>query len=106
MNDHHVKYVLVGGGLASSAAARAIRALDADGELLLVGQEVNRAYHRPPRGEEYLLGKQGRDALFTVPDEWFAENGVALRTGRRATHLDTNRHTVTLDSGGVSSFDR
>jgi len=35
----HVKYLLIGGGVASSAAAQAIRALDPRGDLLMVGLE-------------------------------------------------------------------
>ena len=34
----HVKYLLLGGGVASSAAASAIREIDVEGDLLLVGQ--------------------------------------------------------------------
>src|SRR5688500_14523264 len=106
MNGLHVKYILIGGGLASSSAAEAIRALDREGSLLLVGQEVNRPYHRPALSKDYLLGKTPRRELFTLPDDWFAKNQVILRTHVRATALDTARHTVTLDDGEVVAFDR
>ena len=36
MSKHHVKYLLVGGGLAAGSAAEAIRARDAGGSILLV----------------------------------------------------------------------
>jgi hypothetical protein len=38
MSDLHVKYLLVGGGLASFSAAAAIRLRDREGSVLLVGQ--------------------------------------------------------------------
>ena len=106
MNGLHVKYVLIGGGLASSSAAEAIRGIDREGSLLLVGQEVNRPYHRPALSKNYLLGKTPRRDLFTVTDDWFARNNVMLRTHVRATALDAARHTVTLDDGEVVAFDR
>ena len=57
MGHHlHVKYLLVGAGLASRSAARAIREHDADGAILLVGQEPTRPYHRPPLSKEFLRG--------------------------------------------------
>ena len=56
MSNFHVKYLLVGGGLAGSEAAQAIRKLDPNGDLLLVGQEINRPYHRPPLSKEFLRG--------------------------------------------------
>lgn len=106
MNALHVKYLLVGGGLASSAAAQAIREIDAEGSILLVGQEVNRPYHRPPLSKEYLRGGRRREELFTLESEWFSSHHVQLRTGLRVAHLDTARSTATLESGEEISFDR
>lgn len=102
----HVKYVLIGGGVASSAAAKAIRQLDPDGTLILIGQEVNRPYHRPALNKQYLRGQTGRSQLFTLPDSWFAEHHVQLCTGRRATRLDVARHAVMLDNGEEIGFER
>ncbi|MGE5608153.1 MAG: NAD(P)/FAD-dependent oxidoreductase [Bacillota bacterium] len=104
MNIPHVKYVLIGGGVASSAAVKAIRERDREGSALLVGQEVNRPYQRQSLNKEFLLGAKERAALFTVPDEWFAEQQVELQTSRRATRLDMARQTVTLDSGDEIGF--
>jgi 3-phenylpropionate/trans-cinnamate dioxygenase ferredoxin reductase subunit len=106
MSDLHVKYLIVGGGLAGSEAARAIREIDREGDLLVVGQEVNRPYHRPPLSKQFLRGQQAREQLFAVSGEWFVENRVLLRTGRRVSHLDTTRSAVVLDNGEGVSFDR
>jgi 3-phenylpropionate/trans-cinnamate dioxygenase ferredoxin reductase subunit len=106
MSVLHVKYLLVGGGVASSAAAAAIRELDAEGDLLLVGQEINRPYRRPPLAREFLRGQMAREELFVQPAGWFVQHGISLRTGRRASRLDTSRNCVTLDSGEEISFDR
>ena len=106
MSNLHVKYLLVGGGLASSSAAAAIRELDPDGSVLLVGQEINRPYHRPPLSKEYLRREAGREVLPTVPAGWFAEHRVELRTGRRVAHLDTARQIATLDNGEDVTYDR
>ena len=54
MSGPHVKYLIVGGGLAASSAAKAIRAIDPQGELMMVGRESIRPYHRPPLSTEYL----------------------------------------------------
>src|SRR5688500_2751186 len=106
MKSLHVKYLLVGAGVASSAAAMAIRQRDPDGAVLLVGKEVNRPYHRPALSRDYLLGRTNRDRIFTVGDDWFVENKVELRTGRRASTLDTARRSVALDDGEVVQYDR
>lgn len=106
MNNLHVKYLLIGGGLASSSAAEAIREADRDGSMLLVGQEVNRPYHRPPLSKEFLRRQKARGELFTQAPQWFEKNHVELRTGRRASHLDVGRMAAILDNGEEISFDR
>lgn len=106
MSNLHVRYLLVGGGLASSSAAAAIREVDPEGSVLLVGQEVNRPYHRPPLSKQYLRREQGRAELMTVPVGWFAEHRVELRTGRRVAHLDVTRQVAILDSGEEVAYDR
>src|SRR3954470_5399397 len=105
MRKSHYQYVLVGGGAAASSAAAAIRSIDPAGPLLLVGQEINRPYHRPHLSRDYLLGRKRHEDLFTHDPAWFANNRIDLRTHRRALQLDTNRHTVSLDDGEDVSFD-
>jgi 3-phenylpropionate/trans-cinnamate dioxygenase ferredoxin reductase subunit len=108
MSSLHVKYLLVGGGLAGSAAAQAIRKLDLRGELMIAGAEKIRPYHRPPLSKEYLRqARRGdRAGLFALPIDWYAQNAVRLRTGTRASHLDAGRRMVALENGEEIFFDR
>ena len=105
MDNLHVKYLLVGGGLASSSAAEAIRATDNEGTILLIAQEVNRPYHRPPLSKEYLRRQKARSDLFAHDPGWFERNHVELRTGRRVSHLDVDRKAAIVDNGEDISFD-
>jgi 3-phenylpropionate/trans-cinnamate dioxygenase ferredoxin reductase subunit len=106
LNHLHVKYLLAGAGMASSAAAVAIRKLDPANTLLMIGQEINRPYHRSPLSKDYLRRQRRHVDLFTLPENWFAEHRVELRTGRRVAHLDTARCAVTLDDGREISYDK
>ncbi len=106
MSRTHFKYVLAGGGVAASAAAGAIRAVDPTGPVLMVGQEPVRPYHRSPLSKAYLARRQPRADLFSVADDWYARHAVQLRTGRRVAHLDTARQAVTLDDGQEVGYDR
>jgi len=92
--------------LASSAAAVAIRKLDPANTLLMIGQEINRPYHRAPLSKDYLRRQRRHEDLFTLPDSWFTEHRLDLRTGRRVAHLDTARAAVTLDDGMEISYDQ
>ena len=74
--------------------------------MLLVTQEINRPYHRPPLSKEYLRWEKPRTELFTQPVEWFEQNRVELRTARHVTRLEPARGSVTLDNGEEISFDK
>ena len=106
MSKSHVKYLLIGGGVASSSAAAAIRAIDPQGEVTLVGQEPLRPYDRPPLSKQFLRDRTKRRELFVQPDNWYVEQRVQLRTGVRASHLDTARHIVALENGDEIAFDK
>jgi NADPH-dependent 2,4-dienoyl-CoA reductase/sulfur reductase-like enzyme len=106
MNKLHVKYLLVGGGLAAGSAAEAIRRLDPRGSAMLIGQEVNRPYHRPHLSKGYLKGEISKTDLIAEPVGWFVERDIALRTGRRVANIDIARHAAALDSGEEIAYDK
>ena len=48
MVEHEFDYLIVGGGMAGSAAAVALRQADADATIGLLSAEAHRPYDRPP----------------------------------------------------------
>ena len=100
------RYLVVGGGVAASAAAEAIYNRDPGGSVLVVGREVSRPYHRPPLSKTYLRGEIDRPDLIAQPMGWFPEHDVDLRTGRRVTQLDPGRRRATLDDGRVVQYEQ
>ncbi|MEQ4518434.1 FAD-dependent oxidoreductase [Pseudarthrobacter sp. B907] len=91
--------VIVGGGLAGATAAKTLRAEGYEGPVTLLAEEPHAPYLRPPLSKEYLLGKDGEEALPVVPARWYAENDVELRLGAPATALDTGARTADLADG-------
>lgn len=93
-------YLIVGGGMTGHGAAAALRELDPQGTVALLGDEVERPYARPPLSKGLWLGKPEESVwLPDVP-------GLELRTGRRATALDPVRREVRDDRGEVHRYDR
>src|ERR1700684_1182827 len=103
-NHQHVQYLLIGGGPASSAAARAIRSIDSQSSLLLIGQENIRPYARPPLSKDFLRGQMARELLFLDYVGFFKGHDIELRTGVRAVHLDTHRKVVALENSNEIAF--
>lgn len=89
-------FVIIGAGMAGALTAQALREEGFDGRLVLVGNEVDRPYERPPLSKGYLMGTTERDAIFVHTEDWYAEHDVELRQGVQATALDSGRHEVML----------
>lgn len=92
-------FVIVGGGLAGAKGAEALRDQGYDGPLVLVGDEPDRPYERPPLSKGYLLGADDRDSAFVHDAAWYAEHDVDLRLGSTVVEIDPGRHTVVHDDG-------
>ncbi|GIH07966.1 pyridine nucleotide-disulfide oxidoreductase [Rhizocola hellebori] len=92
-------FVVVGGSLAGVNAAIALREQGYPGELIVIGQEQEPPYERPPLSKGYLLGDAERSSVFVQTSSWYQENAVDLRLGQEAVAVDAAAHTVTLASG-------
>ena len=92
-------YVIAGASLAGAKAAEGLREQGYDGPVVLIGEETDRPYERPPLSKDYLLGKADRETMFVHPLAWYAEHDIDLRLGARVTGLDPAAHEVTLADG-------
>ncbi|KAJ4930177.1 hypothetical protein JOQ06_019186 [Pogonophryne albipinna] len=125
----HAPYLLIGGGTASFAAARSIRARDPGAKVLIVTEEPDAPYMRPPLSKELwfsddpsvtetLRFKQwnGKErSIFFQPPSFYitaeelssAENGgVAILTNRKVVHMDVKGNKIKLDDDTEISYDK
>jgi 3-phenylpropionate/trans-cinnamate dioxygenase ferredoxin reductase subunit len=91
--------VVVGGGLAGGKAVETLRDEGYDGPVVIVTEERERPYERPPLSKEYLNGGKDREVIYVHEPGWYDEHDVELRTGVRAVGLDPAGHAVELDGG-------
>ncbi|MFJ4107080.1 NAD(P)/FAD-dependent oxidoreductase [Oerskovia enterophila] len=98
--------VVVGGGLAAAKATETLRAEGYDGDLVVVSSEPHRPYERPPLSKDYLRGEAERDVLFPLPEDWYTDHHVDLRTATRAAAIDVAGHALTLIDGTVLPYSR
>lgn len=94
------KYVLVGAGMTGHAAAQGIRSVDASGSILLLGDEREGPYARPPLTKGLWTGQEEASIwLAPVP-------GVSVRTGARVVAVDRASRRVRLDGGETIGYER
>lgn len=97
---HEYDYLIIGAGMAGSAAAIALRKADPKGSLALLGAENHPPYERPPLSKG-LWGEMGEDEIWTLDEN---EEGMSLQLGRRAVKIDRQAHTVTDDAGETWTY--
>ncbi len=84
----HDAFVIVGASLAGANAAQALREEGFTGPIVLIGEEDELPYERPPLSKDYLMGKAGKEKLYALPAEWYEENNVQLKLGETVTGID------------------
>jgi len=104
--DAHRTFVIVGGGLAGAKAAETLRAEGFSGRVILIGDERDHPYERPPLSKGYLAGKEERDSVFVHDTAWYAGADVELHLGQPVTALNREARSVELGDGTVVHYDK
>ena len=97
--------VIVGGGLAGATAAFALREQGFDRRLVLVSEEAEIPYERPPLSKGYLRGEEPIERALVRPLVDYEAHGIELLRGRRAITLDVTTRELNLDDGSNVRYD-
>ncbi|MEM7634791.1 MAG: FAD-dependent oxidoreductase [Pseudomonadota bacterium] len=100
------KTVVLGAGQAGFSFCARLRELGYLGDITLVGDEHHPPYQRPPLSKAYLLGEFSLDRLLLRPSEFYLDQRIELKTDTRATAIDPDSKTVTLDDGTRLGYDK
>ena len=106
MSARKVEHLLIGGGLASANCARWLREEGSEGEVLLVGRELDPPYNRPDCSKGYLRGVESREESRFRPTEWWDEQRIELLTRTSVTALDLQTRTAKLSTKEEVQFER
>jgi 3-phenylpropionate/trans-cinnamate dioxygenase ferredoxin reductase component len=114
--------LIIGAGVAGVTAAGTLRESGFAGRIVLIGEEPELPYDRPPLSKSVLvhdkleqlvaahlpsdIALRSPEGIALRPKGWYSEHGIDLMLGRRAVRLDVAAHTVELDGGERLSYDR
>jgi NADPH-dependent 2,4-dienoyl-CoA reductase/sulfur reductase-like enzyme len=105
--DADQTFVIVGGGLAGAKAAETLRAEGFTGRVILICDERDHPYERPPLSKGYLLGKEERDSVFVHEPAWYAQHDIELHLGQTVDAVDRAAKTVRFgEDGTVVHYDK
>lgn len=96
-----MRYVIIGGSIAGSSAARAIRSRDSDADIMVVSDEKTQPYYRPLIPAVIMK----HDADIGLGNKFDAPLGIRT-IHARATNLDRLAKEVTFSSGDRIRYDK
>jgi 3-phenylpropionate/trans-cinnamate dioxygenase ferredoxin reductase component len=97
-------YVVAGGGLAGAKAAETLRSEGFVGRIVILGDEAERPYERPPLSKEYLRG-EAEARPFVHDENFYAEHEIELELGDSVSAIDPASSEVIVGNQRVR-YDR
>lgn len=97
--------VIVGTGQGGFQTALSLSELGFTGRVVLLGDERELPYQRPPLSKDYLGGKADPKGIRLRPQRFYAEHQLELRVGERAAAIYRGARQVVLTSGERLPYD-
>ena len=100
-----MKHVIIGAGVAGITAAKTIKELDRNTEVVVIGDELFLPYKRYLL-TEFLCNSIKRDELIFFSMEMLAELGIKLRKGTSVKAIDPSKKVIKLLHNEVVHYDK
>ncbi len=98
--------VIVGAGQAGGETATELRKLGYAGRIVLVGEEPQVPYRRPPLSKAFLSGAATEESLYMMPAAGWQKQNVEFIGGVRAQSIDRVRQLLLLADGRSLAYDK
>src|SRR5437868_7483274 len=99
-NSDERPMVIVGAGIAGTAAAVALRENGWAGRIVLLGDETGLPYERPPLSKSGLIDDPDPGPKHLVSTQQLDDLGITYKPGRSAETLSRPEKTLRLCHGG------
>ena len=97
--------IIVGAGHAGVQAAASLREEGFDGPVLLIGEENELPYHKPPLSKTFIKDAEARPQLLRG-ESFYSGNAIDYRPGLRVTGIDLAGRRLELAGAAPLAFDR
>ncbi|OBQ64628.1 NAD(P)/FAD-dependent oxidoreductase [Mesorhizobium loti] len=96
--------VIVGAGHAGVQAAASLREDGYDGPVILVGDENELPYHKPPLSKTFIKDAEAKPQPLRG-EAFYTGNAIDYRPGIRIERIDAGRRNLEISGGGELAFD-
>jgi NAD(P)H-nitrite reductase large subunit len=99
-----MKAIIIGNGLAGTMAAKTLRELDSQVEVVIFAEEKYPYYPRPNL-IEYIAGKLPYERIFAFSEEWHVRQKIDVRLGTAVRKIHPRSREVELEAEKRESYD-
>ncbi|MGH7737182.1 MAG: NAD(P)/FAD-dependent oxidoreductase [Candidatus Tyrphobacter sp.] len=99
-------YAIAGGGLAAVSAVEALRRVGFEGRIVLIGDESESPYQRPPLSKDFLRGETSAQTLPLRSAEFYRLANVELLLGDVVTSVSPQMRRLKCASGTEIAYDK
>ena len=97
--------VIVGAGQGGFQVAASLRDEKFDGRIVLVGDEPELPYQRPPLSKAYMNRTMLDSGIYLRPETYFAQQNIELMIGETVTRIERVERNIVLGSGSRIAYD-
>lgn len=97
--------VIVGSSIGGVRTAQSLRSEGYDGRIVLIGEEPELPYDKPPLSKALLAGATDPEAIRLLTQDAANAAGIELLVGHRALRVDVAAKSVELQSHAPVSYD-
>jgi 3-phenylpropionate/trans-cinnamate dioxygenase ferredoxin reductase subunit len=100
------RIVIAGGGHAAGQLVTSLKQQKFGGTIILIGDEPQLPYQRPPLSKKFLSGDIAAERLYVKPPSFYDDPQIELRLDTRITKIDRDNKTLRTQNDGDVSYDR
>jgi 3-phenylpropionate/trans-cinnamate dioxygenase ferredoxin reductase component len=106
MSPEAQTFVIIGAALAGAKAAEELRTQGFDGRIVLIGDEQELPYERPPLTKDYLRGESPRDKAQVHESGFYEQHEIELLTGVHVTAVEPAERRIEVEGGPGFIYDQ
>jgi len=91
--------VIIGTGQAGFQTAASLRSEGYEEPIILIGEEPQIPYQRPPLSKGFPLGQQDFESIQLRPERFYQDHRIDLLAGKKVTAIGRDKKQIRLESG-------
>ena len=106
MNFKDQTCIIIGASHAGVNCAFALRKEGWEGKIVLIDNDPNLPYHRPPLSKTFLTSDVGDDIAVLKSEQSYEDAGIDMKLGTKVVNLNAKVKQVVLENGNKISYDK